>query len=295
MGVISGLITSHKIEPAGGGMPGPPFAPTSAAEGLSVDPITGKIVWGSLDGTGPGAASDVTANREIEIGSNFMYLRNSGSFVYSALGGGEIDLTDLLNNVNTTFQPGIAQLSSNADLYGFHAVNTNTFTQGSLTNLGVFFDDGGGGTAQLAVSSVDLMNPGGDTGTYGAPGLHQFSNMSGQTTDITPGIFEMNIPSIPLQYLWTQDRISCIIGGGVAQDDIVFLGDGFTFNLGSGSSKVNMNSTFGIATDAPTGGVGGVSSGWQLGNPVAAVSALDTANYLEINAGGLLLKLALIV
>lgn len=296
MSIVSGLLTSHKMESGGGGMPGPPFDPTSAAEGISIDPVTGKIVWGSLDGTGPGAASDITASREIEMSGNFMNLRNTGAGIYSALGGGELDLIDLLNNINSTFQPGIALMTSDADLFGFRARNNTTSSQGIFSNLSVSFDDGGGGSAQVAISSLDVADPAGDTASYGAAGLV----MTGfppnpNSTNITPGRIDMSIPSASIQYLWTQDRISCLIGAGISQDDIVFNGDGFTFNLGSGASHVNMNSAFGIATDAPAGGVGGATGGWQLGNPIASAAVLDTTQYVEVNIGGLLLKLALIV
>lgn len=41
------LATFPKQEPAGGGPPGPPFALNSAAEGISIDPVTGQIVLGT--------------------------------------------------------------------------------------------------------------------------------------------------------------------------------------------------------------------------------------------------------
>lgn len=50
----------------GGGMPGPPFDPTSANEGLSVDSVTGKIVLGNDTGD-PAFPGRIEGFREVAI------------------------------------------------------------------------------------------------------------------------------------------------------------------------------------------------------------------------------------
>lgn len=58
---------SQKVEPAGA--PGPPFAPTSADNGLSVDPITGRIVLGNDVGA---FLAQLLSDREIPL-NNFIF------------------------------------------------------------------------------------------------------------------------------------------------------------------------------------------------------------------------------
>jgi len=68
--------TQQKKEPAAA--PGPPFVPTSANNGLSVDPITGRIVLGQSLGE-PGDPSQLLDAREIVMAGHPFTMRN-GNF-----------------------------------------------------------------------------------------------------------------------------------------------------------------------------------------------------------------------
>lgn len=52
-----------------------------------------------------------------------------------------------------------------------------------------------------------------------------------------------------------------------------------------------IHSVGGISTDAPSGGT---ASTWKLGSKVAATVTLDTANYIEVEIGGVAYKLAIV-
>jgi len=67
----------QKNVPGGGGPPGPPFLPSSAAEGLTVDPLTGAIVLGSEFGALIPAT--ISVNRIIDTqGTNGLFLSDAG-------------------------------------------------------------------------------------------------------------------------------------------------------------------------------------------------------------------------
>lgn len=86
------LNTSHKKEPAPApGPPGPPFLPTSADNGLSVDAVSGKIVLGNefADPAQPAALLDL---REIDLNQTDIFFdlfgnaNSAGGFEALALG-----------------------------------------------------------------------------------------------------------------------------------------------------------------------------------------------------------------
>lgn len=68
------ISMSQKNEPAGS--PGPPFLPTSADNGLSVDAITGKIVFGDDIG---GLLAMFLSPREIEMNGNLFQFLDGGN------------------------------------------------------------------------------------------------------------------------------------------------------------------------------------------------------------------------
>ncbi len=80
---------------AGGGTPGPPFDPTSADNGLSVDAITGRIVFGNDTGD---SLATLLSNREIPMdGFSVEFTKAIGSI---SLSGGNNDggITDVTTN-----------------------------------------------------------------------------------------------------------------------------------------------------------------------------------------------------
>lgn len=103
---IGTLNTNHKQEPVPN--PGPPFELNSAGNGLSVDPVTRRIVLGN----DPGALGDpaqLTSNREIQRnGRRLSFLDASSNSLFELTGAswngsGNLFCSMGVNN-NTTFQ-----------------------------------------------------------------------------------------------------------------------------------------------------------------------------------------------
>lgn len=71
---VAALNTSQKNE----SVPGPPFALTSADNGVSVDPGTGHVVLGNAFGE-PGSPAQLLNNREIDlVGNVFQFVNGAG-------------------------------------------------------------------------------------------------------------------------------------------------------------------------------------------------------------------------
>lgn len=60
------IFKPHRRASGSPGPPAPPFDPTSAVNGLSVDPVSGAIVWGQDIGA-PGDPAQLLSNREIPM------------------------------------------------------------------------------------------------------------------------------------------------------------------------------------------------------------------------------------
>lgn len=74
--MIQGNVTYKPLSTPPAGPPGPPFLPTSADNGLSVDPVTGRIVFGNDLG---GNLADLLSDREISMqGFLFQMMNNAG-------------------------------------------------------------------------------------------------------------------------------------------------------------------------------------------------------------------------
>lgn len=106
---------NSRIPPSGS--PAPPFDPTSADNGLSVDAISGKIVLGD-DGSG---LADLVSDRQIDIDGFMFTMLNAGAPLLTLIGAANaLILGDYLNgNPSTQYVPGsdpniISQVQTNA-------------------------------------------------------------------------------------------------------------------------------------------------------------------------------------
>lgn len=117
------------------GAPAPPFDPTSADNGLSVDPVTGRIVLGNdLGGTG----ADLLSDRWIQtLGFNVYLEDNPGQFL--RLAGSVLQLEDGGNSI-TELQPGFLALEN--------------FSNGTAVNLN---SNNGLGPSYLFLDSGNIM------------------------------------------------------------------------------------------------------------------------------------------
>lgn len=108
--MISGNIQYKPLSTSPAGPPGPPFAPTSADNGLSVDPVTGRIVLGNDIG---GVLATLLNDREIDVNSfSIRLIDPTGTQSLTQLNGGEIYLSDSTLNLATSLLPGSIGLVS---------------------------------------------------------------------------------------------------------------------------------------------------------------------------------------
>lgn len=134
-------------------VPGPPFQPSSADNGLSVDAVTGRIVWGNdLGGTG----AELLSDREIEM-DNFLFRMMNGGPVANQLliepinglygfgdlgavvGGSSLVLDDIARNVVLTTEiagvPGQPFFAGNGISRVFQFGDTNNIANGLQLQL----------------------------------------------------------------------------------------------------------------------------------------------------------------
>lgn len=156
----------------GGGTPAPPFAGNSAYNGLSVDPITGQIVFGNDVG---GGLADFVSDREIDMaGFLFQFLNGADrKFIIDNLSGlfgiGDFDNgTDpylLMQSIgfarNATLFTGTNSIPQNTATLQIEADNSNTAQKLQLDLVSLLQ------TSQLLINNDPLLS-------YSAGGFDQF-------------------------------------------------------------------------------------------------------------------------
>lgn len=130
MGVIgSGNIFINPKQSGGGGTPAPPFDPSSANEGLSVDPVTGVIQLGYLFGDPQIGA--ITTERAIDLetgGAIHINNNNSSSGVFYTY---PYDLFNTTGFYITGFGGGQSNLSIDANGF-FYFLDSGVFNTSSI-------------------------------------------------------------------------------------------------------------------------------------------------------------------
>lgn len=128
---------------------GPPFPVNSANNGLSIDPITGKIVFGQSVGA-VGDPAQLLNSREIEQNFFNIEFKNTGNQKFIDLSPGNISMFDLTGTGNGSI--GINAGSDHADIgmTGFSVTPGQTATTLSFANQAF------PGSSQYAIEHDDL-------------------------------------------------------------------------------------------------------------------------------------------
>lgn len=134
MGNVVGLITSQRKIPAPA--PGPPFVLTSAANGLSVDPVTGKIVLGNDAGL---LTAALLSNRDLPMGAfRFDWLNGTNrQFSVNPLTG-----TYQLGDIDGAADGGMLFINT-APGGGASLGDLNVISQGALVTVSNGLTNGG--------------------------------------------------------------------------------------------------------------------------------------------------------
>lgn len=213
MSIGQGSVTvAQKKEPAGGGMPAPPFASNSADNGLSVDAVSGRIVLGN-DNADAAAPAQLLSGRQILTNGNvitlgdfaalFTQLRDSGITAFDAVANNSLDV-----GVQTG-QPEISLVSSSGSDASVHFVsNAADFLMSVASNETFKVMDSSGNGFQLdsanvlfALVGVALMLQ--DVSAASGPGAvlvrntatMQVEELAGVTTSVNVGLVTLNIVS----------------------------------------------------------------------------------------------------
>lgn len=263
IGIGSGLINSPKQR-----QPGPPFSTASANNGLSVDPVTGKIVLGNDFGSPQIAA--LQSIREIPLNGftvEFTGQDNGlGQLNDVSIADGQITITQdtnvfsnpnltLFDNANSTFctiQYGAAGAGGIAAFVSPSGINLTT--QNTLLNVPSVQVTGGQLTGALQNSAFVIGQPWNTTGNPVAFSMNIGDTASGAASRL----MELQTNNI--------DRFVVTKAG-------------------------NVTSAGTLTTADPGSGAGS----WLLGAPVVAASVFDNTQYLEVKINGVVRKIALVV
>ncbi len=140
------LVTNTFSDPAP--QPGPPFAATSANNGLSIDPVTGKIVFGNDVGN-VAAPARLLSPREIELFGSFIRLLdvNAGQNRFDLMSN-SIRIDDLPSGGGANIQVGAQQTTMDliTTVPGFPAILNMVSNAGAISlntegNTSINFQD----------------------------------------------------------------------------------------------------------------------------------------------------------
>lgn len=153
---VGALSTNQKIDPAG-----PPFALTSADNGLSVDPVSQRIVLGN-DVLGAAGAGQLLSNREIFL-NGFVIQFTSGftpADVAAVINSTGFSVSNIATTKNTDIAPGlisIADLSGTAAMIAF-AGGGPQFNVQALGGLAALGTDGSANPAiQISLGGDNVI------------------------------------------------------------------------------------------------------------------------------------------
>ncbi len=126
---------------------GPPFPATSADNGLSVDPITGRIVLGNDAGIGD-LSAQLLSDREIEMNSLTIFFVDAANSLQASVRANAFTVEDILTgNGSRLGIPSVNAFSNDvlneADLVASHFPTNADFIAGAFNGLS-FIRDGAG-------------------------------------------------------------------------------------------------------------------------------------------------------
>lgn len=245
-------VNQHKI-PAGS--PGPPFDPTSADQGITIDPVTGKIVLGNDTG---GLLGQFTVDRFIEQNGHSLFFKDTAS-------GTQV-------SIQTSF---------------FQILNTNTNNESGGTEAALYILDGAtNAITQIGSHAVDLTteNIPGSPGqinfnTQGVVGGVAISNNFGEVDDryLTASI---NSVQDPTEQGWTLMKSGRILIGPMNPVPV--------------DNNISQLQVLGsIITD--DGGLNSPASNFRIGSVRAVPNVPDANNVLEVEIDGVIVNIIIAV
>lgn len=231
------LVTSQKKEP--NGMPGPPFDPTSANNGLSVDPISGKIVLGNDQGD-VGQPALLLSNREIPSGGGTLGL------LFKNNAGGQAGMyQDGAGNMGWRVDEPITGVREFAPYF---ASNANPM---GVTDILVHNDLGHGYTFCLTGSAGTVLGVPGDSGLLYITGTGELSLKNPNGTHIGFGVQSSGAEFIRMlpagRFLIDRFGLFNDVGGQVQVVGDILTGDDATFtqmvDINPGNQQMNFSGT----------------------------------------------------
>ncbi len=261
---IGSLSTNQFRPPASGG--GAPFPAGSADNGLSVDPVTGRIVLGGDLGT----PSTLLSMRHIDFDAYLLLMtstavpaRNYQSFISP----GVIDL----NEVNTSNRLQLIVTEANADLI------INSSAPGIDPVIQLFNSFGFDG--RITVANGDLIEI-----SQGGRRVLTMSN-NPPTDNYTLGDSDGAASGIRMELQGLPGPGSSVNFSNAAGDVVMRI-----------NGAVPLAGEFlAIGGSFTTADPGSGQATWKLGSVVAGAAVLDAANFVETEINGAIVKLAVIV
>lgn len=304
---------------------GPPFPGSAAENGLSVDPVTGRIVLGEDAFSGSGLAT-LLSSREIPMNGSNIFLSDNGFNSLTLLSANNIVNVEAVTQSRAemaAFNTGafmavesdsvvttpprltltdvsviphwVANIEQNGSEF---AITQNTAPVKVLTAdqfLGLYkfgdIDTGNNGT-QLSLDDAlqwVRIDSGGNLGLF-----MDFPNNYyefGQTP--TNNSFAV-VPGTA--HVWLSGGNALLLDFNTsiyAMGDVDGNANSTTLGIDDNTQTILLAAGNGFHTSPPNGlGSDGL---WRLGKPVAAAVAFDATQYVEVNINGTLVKLAVAV
>jgi len=259
---MSGIIFHGVRANSGGGGVFPPFPLNSADNGLSVDPVSGKIVLGGA----AGFPSQLLDNREIDQNGNQL------SFLFP--GVGSIDMfapilqgTSLLNTTRWLLDPMSQEIR-------IEDTSTGEISSMAPTGLSVVNNAGAGDSISIKPNSIDFQVPLTDVARL------QYNN-AGELI-----VSDLNTTA-RVQY-WNVQSFESVMG------DIDGFNTGFALQVMPGGQLARIQNSFGrfLSVDAPLsrftlGDMDATLTGWQFdidgNNNVAKLKANNDFINIDVN------------
>jgi len=188
-------------------------------------------------------------------------------------------------------QGGVLTLDTSANFQGFEAKKNGTLKFNFYSNSSDTFI-GYKGTGSLTIQTL--------TGTTALTlDSSQNATFAGRVTLNTTGATKLDIDRTAttagnwIRWL-TASSQNWLLGSGISGNDTdmsfySYGGGGTALSLSYADGKATFSNS--IKTAAPSGGTAGE---WKLGVRVAATTTLDTTQYLQVDIGGTLYKVALV-
>lgn len=298
--------------------PGPPFVATSAENGLSVDPVNGKIVLGNDNTFVPGAGQ-LLSSRDIALNAfsinlfgpvgNFQISDNQitvQNFAGPAIGMSSPAAGALLTL--SSIAPAVSSIDYDTSIGGERFAIVNDAGKLEMKNPI-------SGNRFLSLDQVAGVFRMGDLNGFGTSSIFKIDDPNRRTSLSIAGINYLFIDVTTKSYEIGDATGDFLLIDGVNQiANLEISGNNFLrLNMNAGtyaigdldtalngsnlevddtSQEIKLFANNGIRTTQPSANGNEL---WKLGKVIAAATVLDNTKYVETMIGGIIVKLAVIV